>query len=60
MVDPIDELGELIGLFADVATTDPVSAVLLAIGASLVGSALAVGAWLVVGAAVEALRTVGA
>ncbi|MFP4590448.1 MAG: hypothetical protein ACLFMX_04675 [Halobacteriales archaeon] len=60
MVDPIAEVGELLGLFADVATVDPVSAVLLAVGAALVGAAVVVAGWLTLGAAVDVLRSVGA
>lgn len=60
MVDPVAELGELTGLFADVASTDPMSAVLLAAGTVLVGAPMAVAAWLTAGAMVDALRSVGA
>jgi hypothetical protein len=37
MASLIDNVTEIIGLFGDVATTDPISAVLLLAGAGLVG-----------------------
>jgi hypothetical protein len=55
MVWPLDDLSTLAELFTDVATADPLSAVLLLVGALLVGVTMAVGGVLALGALVEAI-----
>ncbi len=49
MVDPADEVTGLVEHFGDAAAVDPVAALLLLIGAGVVGVAMAVTAWLTIG-----------
>lgn len=51
--DIVESFQELPGLFADVATVDPISAVLVLMGAILVGVSMGAFGLLVLGAAVE-------
>lgn len=57
MVDPVAELGGLLDHFGTAAGVDPASAALLLAGALLVGSAVAVTGWLLVGATLDAARS---
>lgn len=49
MVSPIDELTALIDHFTTAASVDPLSAILLLIGATLVGVSVVIIAWLTIG-----------
>ena len=49
----VESVTEMPGLFADVASVDPIAALLLAVGSLLVGLSMGVFGVLVLGAAVE-------
>lgn len=56
MATILDNAARLVELFGDVATADPLSAFLLAVGALLVGAATAVFGYLSVGALASLFR----
>ena len=56
LTELLNSILEMPGTFADVVTHDPISAVLVGLGALVIGVSLGVGAALVGGAMVDAVR----
>lgn len=55
MVSPIEEFVDLIDHFTTAASVDPLSALLILIGAILVGVAVVIFGWLTVGGIIAAI-----
>jgi hypothetical protein len=51
MVDPVADLIEMVNLFTQVATADPLSGISLAVGAIITGATVAFSGYLAAGAA---------
>lgn len=60
MVDPIGDGVELVEHITSAATVDPVSGLLVAAGSLILAGSILVALWLVIAAAVDAVRSVAA